>query len=128
MQRGGRLELILVLPDGSTLLVPAAWTDLRSAPDLVEEGALASLDDLLAVRRVLEPLLDRVVLAERDDPLAENGTDRAAASGTGREPSARGGVVGAGRRAAAPGSDGAAGGADRAGGRWRSGRGRDGGR
>jgi hypothetical protein len=29
MRRGGRLELILVLPDGSHLMIPAAWTDLR---------------------------------------------------------------------------------------------------
>ena len=30
MRRHGRLELILVLPDGSRLLVPAAWTDLEA--------------------------------------------------------------------------------------------------
>ena len=32
MRRGGRLELIVVLPDGSHLMVPAAWTDLQSGP------------------------------------------------------------------------------------------------
>ena len=31
MRRRGRLELILVLPDGSHLMVPAAWTDLKAA-------------------------------------------------------------------------------------------------
>ena len=28
MRRHGRLELLLVLPDGSKSLIPAAWTDL----------------------------------------------------------------------------------------------------
>ena len=123
MRRRGRLELILVLPDGSTLMVPAAWTDLQSALEPVEAGTLASLADLLSARRVLEPLLERVVLAERDDPLAGNGrTDRAVASGVGGEPGAGGGAVGTGRRAAPISSDGAAGGVDRTGSRARGGR------
>ncbi len=67
MRRGGRLELILVLPDGSHLMVPAAWTDLQATPGLAEAGTLASLDDLIAARRILEPVLERVVLAARDD-------------------------------------------------------------
>ena len=33
MRRHGRLELIVVLPDGSRLLVPAAWTDLKPTPE-----------------------------------------------------------------------------------------------
>ena len=41
MRRRGRLELILVLPDGSTLLVPAVWTDLQARPEPVEAGTLA---------------------------------------------------------------------------------------
>ena len=40
---GGRLELILVLPDGSHLMVPAAWTDLQATPALAEAGTLARL-------------------------------------------------------------------------------------
>jgi len=120
MRRRGRLELILVLPDGSTLLVPAEWTDLQARPGAVEAGTLASLDDLLAARRILEPLLERAVLAERDDPRSR--IDRAAASRVGREPGARGGVVGVGRRAAARDGDGAAGGVDRADGRAGGGR------
>ena len=67
MRRRGRLELIVVLPDGSRLLVPAAWTDLQGAAEPAGAGTLGSLEDLLAARRVLEPLLERVVLAERDD-------------------------------------------------------------
>jgi hypothetical protein len=31
--RQGRLHLLLVLPDGSRSFIPAAWTDLRTAPD-----------------------------------------------------------------------------------------------
>jgi hypothetical protein len=58
MCRRRRLELIVVLADGSRLLVPAAWTDLEasvSAPPAV--GTLGSVDDLLAMRRVLDGLL-----------------------------------------------------------------------
>ena len=121
MRRRGRLELILVLPDGSTLLVPAGWTDVQAAPEPAEAGTLAWLDDLLTARRVVEPLLERVVLAERDDPASEE-IDRAAATRTGRESGARSGVVGVGRRAAAADSDDAAGGADRADRRARGGR------
>src|SRR5215207_10810749 len=102
MRRRGRLELILVLPDGSHLLLPAAWTDLEGTAGPPRAGTLGSLDDLLAARRVLEPLLERVVLTGRDDPRPGNGrTDRAAASGSGGERGARGGVVGARRRGAA---------------------------
>jgi hypothetical protein len=114
MRRRGRLELILVLPDGSHLMVPAAWTDLKGSPEPpLEAGTLGTLGDLLAARRVLEPLLERVVLAGRDDPTGSRRIDRAVVSGVGRDPGARGGVVGARRRAAAADGDGAAGGVDR---------------
>jgi hypothetical protein len=63
MRRSRRLELILVLPDGSHLMIPAAWTDLEGPAAPPGAGTLASLEDLLAARRVLEPLLERVVLA-----------------------------------------------------------------
>jgi len=115
MRRGGRLELIVVLPDGSHLMVPAAWTDLRAPTGPTEAGTVGSLDDLLAARRILEPLLERVVLSARDDRGEE--IDRAVASGSDGEPSARGGVVGVGRRGAAPDGDGVAGRVDRADGR-----------
>ena len=32
MLRHGALELLVVLPDGSKRLIPAAWTDLEPAP------------------------------------------------------------------------------------------------
>jgi hypothetical protein len=120
MRRRRRLELIVVLPDGSTLLVPAAWTDLESAAiarEPGEAGTLARVGDLIAARRVLDGLVDRVVLAERDDPGEE--IDRAAATRTGRKPGTGGGAVGAGRRAGAPERDDVAGRVDRADGRAR---------
>jgi hypothetical protein len=63
MRRGGRLELILELPDGSRSLIPAAWTNLEPSRAAGRVGTLGSLDDLLAAARVLAPLLERVVLA-----------------------------------------------------------------
>ena len=67
MRRGGRLELIVVLPDASHLMIPAAWTDLEGPVAPPAAGTLGSLGDLLAARGVLAPLLERAVLAERDD-------------------------------------------------------------
>ena len=61
--RHGRLELILVLPDGSKALVPANWTDLspeiarRSEPEA--SGSLASVHQLLHARAVVDALLAR---------------------------------------------------------------------
>ena len=60
MHRRGRLELILVLPDGSHLMVPAVWTDLQAVPEPVGTGMLCLLEDLLATRRVLAPLVERL--------------------------------------------------------------------
>jgi hypothetical protein len=66
MRRRGRLELILVLPDGGTLLVPAGWTDLQAGPESAGAGTLGSLDDLLAARRVVDRLLRAAASEERD--------------------------------------------------------------
>ena len=113
MRRQGRLELIVVLPDGSRLMLPAAWTDLEAPVGPPQsDGTLGSLQDLLAMRRVLEPLCERVVLAEGDDR-GSGRTNGAAASGSGGVTGAGGGAVGAGRRGGAAGGDGAFGGADR---------------
>ena len=38
MHRRGRLELILILPDGSHLMVPAVWTDLQATPAPARDG------------------------------------------------------------------------------------------
>ena len=98
MRRGGRLELILVLPDGSHLMLPAAWTDLEEpAEQSAPAGTLASLESLLAARRILDGVLGRGVLAREDDrsQLSSKETDSAVAPRSGGEPGARGGVVGA---------------------------------
>ena len=61
--RYGRLELIVVLPDGSKSLVPADWTDLpkgiTAASDSETSGSLASVNQLLRVRAVVDALLAR---------------------------------------------------------------------
>ena len=57
MRRRGRLELLLVLPDGSRAWVPAAWTDLEGGAAPRAAGELGSLADLEAARRVLDRLL-----------------------------------------------------------------------
>jgi hypothetical protein len=130
MRRRRRLELILVLADGSRLLVPAAWTDLERPVEPLEAGTVGSVWDLLAMRRVLDGVLraglleDRaggrgVVLAGRDDFAGEK--DGAVASSSGGVTGARGGAVGAGGLREAPDGDRAAGGVDRADGRRRGG-------
>jgi hypothetical protein len=52
MRRHGRLELLLILPDGSKSLIPAAWTDLEGGIEVTGAGEMAatlgSLEDLLA--------------------------------------------------------------------------------
>ena len=57
MRRRRRLELIVVLADGSRLLVPAAWTDLEGSVGPPAAGTVGSLEDLLAMRRVLDGVL-----------------------------------------------------------------------
>ena len=131
MRRRGRLELLLVLADGSRSVIPAAWTDLESAGPQAA-GTLASLEGLVAMRRVLDGGLragragdpaDRggVVLAGRDDPVGERDGD-AVAAGCGEVPGASGGAVGVGGRAAAAGGDRAAERVDRVCGRRGGGR------
>jgi len=63
MRRHGRLELIVVLPDGSRVFVPAAWTDLggEGGGGTPAAGTLGSLADLEAARRVLDRLLEACV-------------------------------------------------------------------
>jgi hypothetical protein len=57
MRRHGRLDLILVLPDGSKSLVPGSWTDLgpqiAGAPESEPSGGLASVSQLLRARAVV---------------------------------------------------------------------------
>ena len=46
MRRHGRLELLLVLPDGSKSLIPAAWTD-HGADGAEAAAAVATLGSLV---------------------------------------------------------------------------------
>src|SRR5262249_12267125 len=64
--RGGRLQLLVVLPDGSRTLMPARWTDLN--PPTVHPGpgaaaaqtpVLASVSQLLCARTIVDALLRR---------------------------------------------------------------------
>src|SRR4051794_2333055 len=57
MRRHGVLELLLVLPDGSKSLVPAAWTDADRS-DVDEETAAATLGALIDLLRMCELVAD----------------------------------------------------------------------
>ncbi|MCA1677441.1 MAG: Y4bD/Y4pK family protein [Actinobacteria bacterium] len=57
MRRRGSLELVLVLPEGSRSLVPAGWTDLEAPARLAGAGTLASLEELVRARRLVDGLL-----------------------------------------------------------------------
>ncbi len=52
MRRHGAAELLVVLPDGSKRLIPAAWTDLEQPAAAGEDaaGTLGSVPDLLRLR------------------------------------------------------------------------------
>ena len=83
--RNERLHLLLILPDGSKSLVPAEWTNLHATPDLTvhNQGAtLASLDELLRLRTVVDALLRRLAAAaaEAAKPSNEEESNRAKAA------------------------------------------------
>ena len=67
IRRRGVLLVLVVLPDGSRLLVPAGWTDWsaeRSGPTLADHATenapdLGRLGDLLHLRKVIGALLGR---------------------------------------------------------------------
>jgi len=88
MRRHGSLELVVVLPDGSRSLIPAAWTDLEPAPKQApgRMQTLAPLSDLLracAVTRVLLGRAEAGVEADRHQGEEQNVTDRAGRNGNG---------------------------------------------
>jgi hypothetical protein len=50
--------MLLVLPDGSKSLIPAAWTDLEPPSEETEQPeTIGSVRDLLHVRTVVDGLL-----------------------------------------------------------------------
>jgi hypothetical protein len=73
MRRKGRTILVLVLPDGSKSLTPAEWTDFASrtpAPrTLLAPGTttLGSLEDLLHARAIVDALLSRLPVLDREN-------------------------------------------------------------
>jgi hypothetical protein len=65
MRRHGRLELLLVLPDGSKSLVPAAWTDVDAAAgaETMRQATVGSVADLLAAHERVIELVSRFATA-----------------------------------------------------------------
>src|SRR4051794_41908447 len=61
MRRHGAVELLLVLPDGSKSLVPAAWTDADppAVDALASAVTLGSLSDLLQACDLVADLAER---------------------------------------------------------------------
>ena len=59
IKRRGVLLVLVILPNGSRSLVPAAWTDWRDAAaspideDIVDTSSLGKLGDLLQLRKVI---------------------------------------------------------------------------
>jgi len=96
LRRHGGLELLLVLPDGSKRLIPAAWTDLDADNDRVEVAAtLGSLSDLLAACALVSALSARRngEQAARQSPCKEDNraacaAQSAAGAGSGANPDA----------------------------------------
>jgi hypothetical protein len=83
MRRHGTLGLILVLPDGTRRLVPAAWTDLEpgvSAPTCGHE-AIGTVADLLNAGRILAGLARRLGTRPDDGGHPVEESARAAAAG-----------------------------------------------
>jgi uncharacterized protein DUF5372 len=129
MRRHGAVELLVVLPDGSKRLIPAAWTDLESAPGGDRSGdpaTLGSVPDLLALSVLVPGLSTRGAddgeQAARKSPCKED--DRAACpaqSAAGPGSGATPGPDRASSRRAGGSGIGAAGPPDREGGRDRRG-------
>ncbi len=68
MRKHDRLELCLVLPDGSKSLIPASWTDVDIGPEASSgPETLGSLDDLLHARAVVDALIHRAATQRAED-------------------------------------------------------------
>ena len=48
----GGLQFVLILPDGSKSLIPAEWTDFKTAPTPQGFLLIGALNDLLRLRNV----------------------------------------------------------------------------
>lgn len=116
MRRHGAAELLVVLPDGSKRLIPAAWTDLEQPAVGGGDAAatLGSVPDLLGLSVLVSGLSARAAdgreQAARKSPCKED--DRAACaaqSDAGSAPGATPGPDGPASRAAGGSGDVAAG-------------------
>jgi Family of unknown function (DUF5372) len=96
-RRRGRAELLVVLPDGSKRVIPAAWTD--QAADDGGAAALACIGDLLALCALVSALSARggegAGQAARKSPCKEDdraacATQSAAGPGSGATPGSAG--------------------------------------
>src|SRR5207249_9972045 len=77
--RQGRLYFVLILPDGSKSLIPAAWTDFDStARPSGDHQLVGSLEDLLHLRSLVDALLGRTVVSAI--PIADQESHAATAS------------------------------------------------
>src|SRR5262245_52693333 len=133
MRRHGRLELLLVLPDGSKRLIPAEWTSQHADGGAGHggrgsAGTLGSVADLLAASVLVSAFSardwDEREQAARKPPAKEdNRAACAAQSASGPGSGATPGPASPAPRAAGHGSDHAAGQRDRQGGPAGGGRG-----
>src|SRR5215813_2122346 len=117
-RRRGVWHLLVILPDGSRSLVPAAWTDWRVPTDTTRVGStdatislhnLGTLSDLLQARTVLDALLRRLAESATQKESCHataTGTSRPAATCDSRPtplgPARRGGARGGARNSRTP--------------------------
>jgi Family of unknown function (DUF5372) len=116
MRRHGAAELLVVLPDGSKRLIPAAWTDLEQPAGGGDDAAatLGSVPDLLQLSVLVSDLSARPAhgreQAARKSPSKEdNRAACAAQSDAGSAPGATPGPAGPASRPAGGSGDVAAG-------------------
>jgi hypothetical protein len=133
MRRHGAAELLVVLPDGSKRLIPAAWTDLEQPAGGDDAAAtLGSVSDLLRASVLVSGLAARAAAgreqAARKSPCKEDNRAACAAQfDAGSAPGATPGPDGPASRAAGGSGDVAAGLPDRQGSRRNGSCGGDGG-
>ena len=134
MRRHGAAELLVVLPDGSKRLIPAAWTDLEQPTAAGDDAAatLGSVSDLLHGSVLVSGLSARAAVgreqAARKSPSKEdNRAAYPAQSDAGSAPGATPGPDGPASRAAGGSGDVAAGLPDSQGSHRNGSRSRDGG-
>ena len=134
LRRHGRVELLVVLPDGSKSFLPADWTSAEPAArgETAGDGTVGSVADLLAAHELAADLLCRLALAGEGGQAARQSSCEedssaacAAQSDTRGGPDATDGGAGRPSRRAGRGRDRVAGSPDRQ--DRRGGRGRAGG-